>query len=610
MISRRDFIQFLAWAAGGTAVGRYADAEQAGMAQYYDLPAFGDISLLHITDMQFQFAPLYYREPSFQLIPPGMQESGAYLTGDQLLDRYSLMFGSAQAYAFSSDDYEASAGDFGRLGGIAGLLALIRSLRKSRKNALLLDGGNGCARWEPSWAKVPAAKEIMGQLAVDIRLATLADMHAAAIAEGEDGNGETSFTPALLAHNLYEPVTGVRQFPPYVLERRNGLLLAVIGQAEHEAGVAAAEKASASPGNQQDRNTLDNPQAHARPVPRVAKIDEAALQQVVDEVKTKGAEAVVLLSRAGIDADMRLASRIDGIDVILGGRSMTPTPEALEVSKGAGKTLVTNTGGQGRYLGVLDMRRDASGQIEYRYTLLPVIHAFLRPDPKMEKQVQSLYASLSQPLARKLAISKNLLYRRGSANGTADELLLAAMLDASAADLAIYPGFRWGNVVLPGHAITLADILSLTAWADPVLRTETLSGAQLHGMLENAVDGVCNRNPYQRRPLDLPRTAGIDYELHVAKPKGERVQNLRIGTKAMQPAAMYRVCGWGGIWEQLPVHMPAPEAESPEERAGREGRLEVGEMGDLVVSYLEKKPEFEATGPFKPKILVAENQSA
>ena len=605
MISRRAFIQSLAWAASGIAIGRHADAAPAGMAQYYDLPAFGDLSLLHITDMQFQFAPLYYREPSLQLMPPDMQASGVYLTGDQLLDRYNLMFGSAQAYAFSSDDYETGAGDFGKLGGIANLHTLIGIIRKSRPHALLLDGGNGCMRWTPPWAAGPEAAAIIRELGAEIQLAD--DIDTAKVGtrtEKADCRDAAAVEPP--AHGLYHVKQGVRQSLPYFLEQRNGILLAVIGLAEGDS-CSPPVKAPGEPfPDEGDTHGPDGPVAAFGPSQRLVGIDEARLRHWVDEVRGKGAQVVVLLSRAGIDADIKLAARVPGIDVILGGRSMTPIPEALEISNSRGKTLVTNAGGQGRFLGVLDIARGTSGHIEYRYTLLPVIHSFLQADDRLEKQIQHLYAVLDPQLHVKIATTEGLLYRRGSGNGTADELILAAMRDATGTDLAIYPGFRWDDAILPGQAITRKDLLSLTAWADPRVQIKTLKGSQVQALLEQAVDDAFNADPYLRRPMDLPRTGGIEYELHVAKPKGERVQNLRIGAETMRLDAVYRASGWGGVWQWLPDELPLDEPVSATSGMEQKADAAPQEIWELVRSYLEKKPVFSAVKPYLPRIVTAD----
>ena len=75
------------------------------------------------------------------------------------------------------------------------------------------------------------------------------------------------------------------------------------------------------------------------------------LQELVDTIKLKERPAaIVLLSHNGMDVDLKLASIVSNIDVILGGHTHDGTPEAIEIANPNGTTLVTNAGSNGSTL--------------------------------------------------------------------------------------------------------------------------------------------------------------------------------------------------------------------------------------------------------------------
>jgi sulfur-oxidizing protein SoxB len=130
---------------------------------------------------------------------------------------------------------------------------------------------------------------------------------------------------------------------------------------------------------------------------------------------------VVLLSHNGMDVDLKLASRVRGIDAILGGHTHDGVPAPLIVNNAGGKTLVTNAGSNGKFLGVLDFEVKGGKVADFRYRLLPVFANLLPADREMETLIGKARAPYAAKLAERLALTEGLLYRRGNFNGTFDQ---------------------------------------------------------------------------------------------------------------------------------------------------------------------------------------------
>ena len=93
-------------------------------------------------------------------------------------------------------------------------------------------------------------------------------------------------------------------------------------------------------------------------------IRDEELQKLVDAHRNNDkVDAVVLLSHNGMDVDLKLASRVTGIDVILGGHTHDAVPQPISVTNAGGVTLVTNAGSNGKFLARARSRyRQGQGQ--------------------------------------------------------------------------------------------------------------------------------------------------------------------------------------------------------------------------------------------------------
>jgi sulfur-oxidizing protein SoxB len=509
-LQRREFLQLLAIAAAAGAALRPRTSDAQAAAELYDLPRFGNVSFLHITDTHAQLLPVYFREPNVNLNHP---------VGEHALKAYGLQRGTPLAHACTHLDFEALARRYGKVGGFAHLATLLKRVRASRPNALLLDGGDS---WQGSatalWTKGEDMRGAQKRLGVDYMTAHW---------EFTYGERPVQDSPIpVLAQNVRTADFEDPVFTAYALREMGGVPVAVIGQAFPYTPIA-------------------NPR-HFVP-DWTFGIQERLLQQRIDEARGKGARVVVLLSHNGMDVDLKLAGRVRGLDAILGGHTHDAVPRAMPV----GKTLVTNAGSNGKFLAVLDLQVGPSGVTDSQYRLLPVFSRLLEADPEMASYIATVRAPYRSRLEEKLAITEGLLYRRGNFNGSFDELLLQALLQAKGAEIAFSPGFRWGTTLLPGEAITLEHLMDQTAITYPQTTLNELTGGEIKGILEDIADNVLNPDPYLQQGGDMVRVAGLTYALEPAARIGGRISDLRLRGEPLGATKRYKVAGWAPVGEGI-----------------------------------------------------------
>ena len=535
---RREFLRLLALAAAAGGSLRTGLSTAQAAAELYDAPPFGNVSLLHLTDVHAQLLPVHFREPSVNLGTGENAGKPPHLVGDAFLKQFGIRKQTAAAHAFTHLDFVAAARRYGKVGGYAHLAALVKRLRASRPHALLLDGGD---TWQGSatalWTK--GADMIGAQKLLGVDLMTAHWEFTYGAERVKQAEKELGF--AFLAQNVKTTDFEDPVFKPYDMRSVNGVALAVIGQAFPYTPIA-------------------NPR-HMVPEWTFG-IQETRLQSLVDEVRAKGAKAVVLLSHNGMDVDLKLAARVRGIDAILGGHTHDGVPAPVVV----GRTLVTNAGSNGKFLAVLDLKVGAGGVEDYRYRLLPVFSNLLPADEAMAAYIEKARAPFTEKLGEKLAVTEGLLYRRGNFNGSWDELIMQAMLAQKGAEIAFSPGFRWGTTLLPGDTITFEHVMDQTAITYPYSTLNELTGAQIKAILEDVADNLLTPDPYLQQGGDMVRVAGMTYACEPRAKIGSRISQMRVGERPIEAQKTYKVAGWApvaegasgeAIWDVVARHLRA-----------------------------------------------------
>ncbi|VVD97098.1 5'-nucleotidase [Pandoraea pneumonica] len=559
-MDRREFMQVLAVAAaGGMALSHHEDAAAKAAEAFYDLPKFGNVHLLHFTDCHAQLLPIYFREPSVNLGIGEQANRAPHLVGDAFLKAYGLRPGTPDAYAFTYLDFVAASRTYGKVGGFAHLATLVKRMKASRPGALLLDGGD---TWQGSgtamWTKGQDMVDATLALGVDVMTAhwefTYGAERVKSVVE-EQLQGKIDF----VAQNVQTNDFGDPVFAPYTMKTMNGVPVAIIGQAFPYTPIA-------------------NPRYL---VPDwTFGIQEERLQTMVDEVRGKGAQVVVVLSHNGMDVDLKLASRVRGIDAILGGHTHDGVPKPVIVANAGGKTLVTNAGSNGKFLAVLDFDVKGGKPVDFRYKLLPVFANLLPADAQMQALIERVRAPFAAKLAEPLAVTEGVLYRRGNFNGTFDQLLLDAVMSEMDAEIGFSPGFRWGTSLLPGQSITMEQLLDQTAITYPYTTLTPMTGETIKTVLEDVADNLFNPDPYYQQGGDMVRVGGMDYTIDPMAPMGKRITDMRLNGKPIDAGKTYKVAGW------------APVAE------GAQGEP----VWDVVARYLRAQKTIVAKAPKLPVI--------
>lgn len=559
-LSRRDFLLALgAAAACGLPISNRRAIASPHLNSFYDVPRFGNVHLLHMTDCHAQLNPVYFREPSMNLGVGAATDKLPHIVGDTLLKALKVPAGSQLAHAFSCVDFEESALMFGPIGGFAYLKTLVDKLSSERPGAILLDGGD---TWQGSatalWSRGQDMVDACLLLGVDVMTAhwemTLGAERVQDIVTN-DLSGRIDFLAQnVKTYDFDDPV-----FDAFTIKEMNGVSVAVIGQAFPYTPIA-------------------NP-SHLIPDWSFG-IREYELQQLVNRIRKQGIKVVVLLSHNGMDVDLKLASRVTGIDAILGGHTHDVIPVPVIVPNRNGKTIVTNGGSNGKFLGVLDLAVSTSGVTDFRYRLLPVFSKLIEPDQDMEGLVRRVRRPFEQQLSEPLAITEGLLYRRGNFNGSFDEIILDALIDELNADIAFSPGFRWGTSLLPNSTITMEALLEQTATTYSYSTLTEMTGESIKMILEDVADNIFNADPYYQQGGDMVRVGGMTYTIEPNALIGSRISDMRIADTLIDPNKTYKVAGWASV------------------RADASGEL----VWDLVARWLKNKKIVLSKDPNIPRI--------
>jgi S-sulfosulfanyl-L-cysteine sulfohydrolase len=530
-LSRREFMQVLAIAGAGGMALHHQDvlaAKPGAGERLYDVPKFGNVSFLHFTDCHAQLQPIYFREPNVNLGVASALGKPPHIVGDQLLKHFGFKPNTAAAHAFTYLNFSQAAKTYGKVGGFAHLATLVKQLKASRPHALLLDGGDtwqgsATSLWTNGQDMVDACKLLGVNMMCPHWEFTFGAKRVQEIVE-KDFKGQIDF----LAQNVKTTDFEDLVFKPYTTREINGVKIAVIGQAFPYTPIA-------------------NPR-HMVP-DWTFGIQDEHMQKMVDQARAEGCQAVVVLSHNGMDVDIKMASRVRGIDAILGGHTHDGMPAPTIVKNGGGQTLVTNAGSNSKFLGVLDFDVRGGKVQGFQYRLLPVFANLIEADKEMQAFIDKVRAPYQAKLDEKLAVTEELLYRRGNFNGSWDQIICDALMEVKGTDMAFSPGVRWGTSLLPGDTITYERMMDQMAMTYPATTVNEFTGVQIKEIMEDVCDNIFNPDPYFQQGGDMVRVGGMTYSCSPNAPMGQRINNMMLKGKPIEADKKYKVAGWASVQE-------------------------------------------------------------
>ena len=529
MISRRHFLQasiassFIFNSLGINNSAKVMAQQQLSEKNLLDFKSFGNISIMHITDIHGQLKPLYFREPDINLGVGNVLGKPPHITGKEFLKYFNISVKSADAYSLSSEGFSNLAKTYGKMGGLDRIATVVKSIRSERPNALLLDGGD---TWQGSYTALKTNGMDM------VKAFNLLEVNAMTshweftlgierVMELVDNHLNFPF----LGANIFDTEWDERAFEPYTFTEQNGKKIAIIGQAFPYMPIA-------------------NP---SWMFPGLSfGIREKNIQEIVNEVKSKNADLVVLLSHNGFDVDRQLASRTEGIDIIFCGH----THDALPTPIIENKTLLIASGSNGKFLSRIDLNVD-KGIRDFKYRLIPIFSDVISSDKEMANLINEERKPFLSILKEEIGETDSVLYRRGNFNGTWDDLICNAIIDERGADIALSPGFRWGPSLIPGSKITVEDIYNATAMSYPKVYLTEMTGNTLKIILEDVADNLFNPDPYYQQGGDMVRVGGMGYKIDINKSQGNRISEmtmLKTGDR-IEPEKNYKVGGWASVNE-------------------------------------------------------------
>ncbi len=531
MLTRRDFMQVTAATAAllgsGCSITNKANGQAITQDDLLQFDTKGQVTLLNFTDCHAQLVPLYFREPSMNLGVGAANGVPPHLTGETFLKHFGLRSGTRDAYAFTSVDFATLAKQYGRIGGFAHMATLIKAIRAERpNNTLLIDCGD---TWQGSYTSLlergADMVKVMNALGVEVMTSHWEFTY------GQDRVKELVDTLnfPFLAGNIVDNEWQEKVFDSTAYFEKGGVKIAVIGQAFPYTPVA-------------------NPR-YMMPDWSFG-IREGLMQKHVDAARAKGAQLVVLASHNGFDVDRKMASRIEGIDVILTGHTHDAIPGLIKVKD----TLLVAAGSHGKFLGRLDLDVEGGKIKDYSYKLIPIFSDAIAADPEIQAVIDEVRKPHLATMSEVLGRSESLLYRRGNFNGSFDDMICDAIMEERDTQIALSPGFRWGASLLPGQDITQEDLYSQTSITYPNVYRIEMTGASLKATLEDVADNLFNVDPYYQQGGDMVRVGGMGYSIDINQSIGKRISDLTLLSTGEPIAASksYTVGGWASVRQGTP----------------------------------------------------------
>ncbi len=487
--------------------------------------------------------------------------------------------------------------------GLAKIATLIKRVRKENPNSLLVDSGD-TIQGTPS----QYYHNKKNNTPRDPMMLVMSSLNYDAMAVGnheynfglkvlEKARSEADFP--WLSANTYKSGTEATHYKPYVVKEVSGVRVGILGLTTP--GIPNWENAPNYAGLE-----FRDPVAQAK--------------KWVAELRDKErVDILVIAMHMGLEEDLRtgeinpsqvpnenravaIAREVPGIDVIFMGHTHRDTPAI--VLNGA---LITQANHWGRHLARADFYIQNEGG---RWRVYAKAARSIPVDDKVEADADVLklaapYNEETQKwLSRVIGESaEELSAREARFRDTAIlDLIQKVQLDAGKADVSMVAPFNLEARIAKGP-VTVRNIAGLYVYENTLVVLE-VTGQQLKDALEHSAKFY---RPYQpgKTPAELvdekipaynfDLAEGVEYDLDIRRPIGDRIQNLRFKGQPLAPTLKlrlatnnYRLTGGGGytMYKTAPVLYRSSE-----------------EIRELIIDWVERNKNIPATPTNNWKLL-------
>ncbi len=398
------------------------------------------------------------------------------------------------------DQYEGIAATEGKLGGYAQIRTLAKRLKHRRVNALLTDSGD-------TFDGSPVAQLTRGEAVIPVLNAIGYDAWVPGnrdFAWGKEdflrvvGLVDFPTIATTLRYSNSEANTpeqrGELVYPPFLvkdLPTKRVILLGLVHPLVDLGGAFATGEQLAPNGSPEGFEVAD---------------EVSAL--VADLRQQYNPDLVVAMSHFGKLQDEKFATLQSGIDVILGGHShdVFQEPKVLQGADGR-KVIVTQAGSHGVYLGQLDVRVEANGEITIADSQIHrIVSKDVKPDRKVLKLARKAYAPFKKMLEEEIGTTSTLILRRGETQSNMANFLCDTYTEIFGAQLCHFRGIRYGETIIPG-VLTVGDVWNMVSpnWGDNQVYVGMVPGKFVRNVLNNLLNQQFGSDPYQWPGGDVMR---------------------------------------------------------------------------------------------------------
>lgn len=325
-------------------------------------------------------------------------------------------------------------------------------------------------------------------------------------------DGLTDFP--ILAANV-KKADGADLFTPYVISEVAGLKVGIFGLATPETTY----------------------KTHPDNVKGIVFMDPIKAASEMTALLKDKTDILVCIAHLGMDAasadtSIKVAEAVEDIDLIIDGHSHT----VLEQGQLVGKTMIASTGEYDKNLGTVEITVDAGKITDIKAKLITADEAAeATPDEAIVKAIEEIESKQAEILSEVVGKTEvdlqgaRELVRKSETN--LGNLITDAMVSLTGADCALTNG---GGIraSIPAGNITKGNVIEVLPFGNYIV-TKKVTGADIKAALEHGTSA------YPELLGGFPHVSGITYVIDTARPVGDRVVDIRVKGKALDPNAFY-----------------------------------------------------------------------